>query len=402
MKHRNEKLIIAAILAVSVMQMGANGISPILADLAEAFPQASDSVIQFLMTFPGLMVIVFGLIAGVASQYVPKKWLSVAGSALFVLGGVLAWLFHGSLAILYVWAAMIGAGIGLAVPVNMGMVTELLAPEHQATVMGWSSGVAHIGSMLMTFVGGYLALIHWSYGYLVYLIAVPAVILSLIAYPNTISTGEKKEEAPAEGKKKVGILTLIKQPALLATGLTAFCSSLLFNTTPSNLSMQVAELGVGTSAQAGTGVSLMLLSGAISCMFYGKLSKKIGNYILTLDFVMMGIGQLICALAPNIWMIYLGCLIAGCSHGNNMAHCLMLGSKYAMGNSSLSASIVTSLSNLGAFCAPVLTMLAALISGGSAIAPRFRLSGCLALIVALVIAISCSRQHGKANRAAQA
>lgn len=45
----NKNKIKAAILAISVVQMGANAISPILADIAAAFSQAGSSSIQFLM-----------------------------------------------------------------------------------------------------------------------------------------------------------------------------------------------------------------------------------------------------------------------------------------------------------------------------------------------------------------
>ena len=392
MKRKNENLIIAALLATAVMQMGTNGISPILADLAEAFPQAGDSTIQFLMTFPSLMVIIFGLAAGNASQFVPKKWLIFTGSCLFCLGGVLAWLFHGSLPILFLWGGLIGAGIGLAVPVNMGLITEIITPSRQATVMGMASSFANLGSMLMTLIGGYLALIHWSCGYLVYLIAVPAVILSLMVLPVRTAPAERTEEAAPKG----GMLSLLKEPGVLGPLAIAFCSTLLFNTTPTNLSMQVAELGVGTSAQAGTGLSLMLLSGAVSCMFYGKISGKLGNYILTLGFGMMCLGQLIIAAAPNIWVIYLGCLIAGASHGNNMAHCLMVGAAHAKGRSGLEASMQTAVSNVGAFCTPVLTMLAAALSGGSSTAPRFFLGAACAGVIALGIGLVNRARHAKA------
>lgn len=368
------------------MQMGTNGISPILADLAEAFSQASASTIQFLMTFPSLMVIISGLAAGVAAQYMPKKWLIFSGSALFALGGLLAWLFHGSLAILFLWAALIGTGIGLAVPVNTGQITEVIPEVRQATVMGMATSSANLGSMLMTLAGGYLALIHWSCDYLVYLIAVPAMVLALTAFPGRSAPAEG-EQPKSPAQPQGGMLSLLREPAILAALVIAFFSTMLFSTTPSNLSMRVAEAGIGTSAQAGTAVSLMLLSGAISSLFYGRLSKRLGNYVLTLGFGLMCLGQLICALAPNIWFVYLGWLVAGASHGNNMAHCLMMGARHAGGRSGLTASMNTAISNVGAFCAPVLTMLARVISGGSLTAPRFLLSAACAAVISMAIAV---------------
>ncbi len=388
---QKERLIIAAILATAVMQMGTNGISPILANLAEEFPEASASTIQFLMTFPCLFVIACGLIAGNVAQRVPKKWLILTGTGLFILSGVLAFFFHGSLTILFVWSALLGIGMGIAVPVNMSQIIDLLSTERQATVMGVAASFANLGSMLMILAGGYLALIHWHFTYLVYLIAVPAFLLSLLALPNQVSSAGPA----AEGKSSGGMLSLLCSPRVLAVLAVGFTSTLLFNTTPSNLSMRIVEQGLGNSAQAGIGSSLMLASGTISCMFYGKLSKRLSHYVLTLGFGLMFLGQLTCALATSIWMIYLGCLIAGASHGNNMAHCLMLAARYAKGRSSLGTSMVTAIGNAGAFATPFLTMLAALMTGDTLTEPRFLLSSCCAAAVALSVAIAftCRRRR---------
>ncbi len=380
MVQRKQKLTVAAILSVAVMQMGVNGISPILADLAEEFPEASASTIQFLMTFPCLFVIVAGLISGTMAQRVGKKPMIVAGTSLFVLSGMMALVLHGSLTILFVWSAVMGIGIGLAVPVNMAQVIDLIDQRDQANVMGMASSVANLGCMAMILVGGYLALIHWSCNYLVYLIALPAVILAVTVLPAGRQTVQKEE---AQG----GMLTLLQVPQIVIVLGIAFTSTILFNVIPTNLSMRIAELELGNSAQAGVGTALMLLSGGISCMFYGRLSRKLGNYVLTLGFGLMCLGQLVCAFAPNIAMIYLGCIICGASHGNNMAHCLLIGGRHAGNRASLCTSMTSAVGNTGAFCTPALTVVAAWLAGNSLTAPRLMLSGACAGAVALAIGI---------------
>ncbi len=379
MKKR-EAWIVPSILAVATLQMATNGISPILADLAEAFPQAEASTIQFLMTFPCLFIITAGLLGGTLARSVPKKWLILVGNALVALGGLLAWQVHGSLTVLFLWEALIGIGVGLSIPQNMGLIIDLMQGERRATVMGMAASFANLGAMLMIFVGGYLALIHWSWNYLVYLIALPGMVLSYVALPNRVTGAEASAPKGSSG----GALALLKNPLVLMVLAIGFCSTMLFNTTPTNLSMRIAELALGNSAQAGLGSSLLLLSGTISCMFYGKLSQRLGNYTLVLGFGLMFLGQLICALAPNIWLIYLGCLIGGASHGNNMAHCLMLGARYSRG-SSMTTSLVTAVSNTGAFCTPVLTILAQMMTGNTLTAHRFLLSALCAVTIALCI-----------------
>lgn len=63
MKKNKEILTAAAILSMSVVQMGMNAITPILSDIGVQFPELQVSDIQLLMEFPSIFVIIFGFLA---------------------------------------------------------------------------------------------------------------------------------------------------------------------------------------------------------------------------------------------------------------------------------------------------------------------------------------------------
>lgn len=220
-----ENNIKAAIFAISVVQMGANAISPILADIAAAFPQADSSSIPFLMTFPSLFVIVVSLLAASLTRHVSKKYIAAVGCGLFSLSGVLSWLFHGTLPLLFLWAAFMGVGIGLVVPMATSLVSDCFQGGEQQTVMGWQSSAANVGAMAMTFLGGLLAL-----------------------------------------------------------------------------------------------------------------------------------GQLVCSFAPNMAVVYLGCLICGWSISTVMPRVMLDMAEHSDGNPAATAALAMSASNLGGFCAPAITV----------------------------------------------
>lgn len=234
----------AAILAISVVQMGTNAISPILADIAAAFPQADSSSIQFLMTFPSLFVIVVSLLAASLTRRISKKYIVAVGCGLFSLSGVLSWLFHGSLPLLFLWAAFMGVGIGLVVPMATSLVSDCFEGGEQQTVMGWQSSAANVGAMAMTFLGGLLAAVHWNCNYLVYLIAVPGLVLSLTCLPRNAG------QQPQASSTGTGFFTLLRRIPVLTGCLLAAAVTMLFNIVPTNLSMYVTETGIGSAAQA--------------------------------------------------------------------------------------------------------------------------------------------------------
>lgn len=81
MKKHNQGMK-AAILAMSFVQMGTNGVAAILADIAEAFPKASVMSIQFLMTCPSLFVTAVSLASAWISNYISRKKMVMTGLSL--------------------------------------------------------------------------------------------------------------------------------------------------------------------------------------------------------------------------------------------------------------------------------------------------------------------------------
>lgn len=378
----------ATILAVSVVQMGTNAISPILADIAAAFPRAGSSSIQLLMTFPSLLVIVCSLLAASLTKYIPKKWIAAVGCGLFSLSGVLSWMFHGALSLLFLWAAVMGIGIGLVVPMATSLVSDCFSGAEQQTVMGWQSSAANVGAMLMTFLGGLLAAVHWSCNYLVYLIAVPGLVLAAVWLPRTAGQ-QSGAETSAAG---VGFFTLLRRGPVLVGCLLAAAVTMLFNIVPTNLSMYITETGIGSAAQAGTATSLLLLSGTVGGVCYGALSKRLGRYVMTFGFCMLAVGQLVCSAAPNMAVVYLGCLLCGCSISTVMPRAMLEMAEHSGGNPAATAALAMSASNLGGFCSPAITMAARLLSGGGAVSIRFMLGAACALLAAALVAYMIRRE----------
>ncbi|MBQ1468548.1 MAG: MFS transporter [Solobacterium sp.] len=360
------------ILSISLLQMGTTAIASILGSIASSFPDASSTAIQLLMTFPSLFVLVFALLSPMISTRIGKRNTILLGCLLFAASGVLSWMIHHSLTLLYIWAAMMGIGIGLVVPMATGSVAEFFTGSEQRDLMGWQSSAANIGAMLMTFAGGYLAMIHWSWNYLVYLIILPGLFLTWLYYPKE-SSG-KKSELPF---KYLGI-SRVALCCLLACSTTLF-----FNMIPTNISMLVRENGIGSSAQAGNAATLLLLSGTLMGIVFGKVSAKLGRYVILFGQGMLLIGMFILSRAQSLPMVYLGCLTGGCAISSIMPIC-MLGSAKASGNGAASGALQMGASNLGAFCSPFITNLAMKITGTVSVSGRFQ-TGIYLVLIAMVI-----------------
>lgn len=373
MKAENKGLFRAAILTMSLVQMGANGIAPILAQIGETFSAASPARIQFLMTFPTIFSLIFTMITAFVSDVIPKKKLVVAGLTVVGLGGVLAFCFHGSLAILFLWAAVIGIGIGMVAPVAPALINENFSGGDKQMMLGLQNSSSTAGGMLMSFIGGFLALAGWPFGYLVYLIGIPGLILAVIGLPRDIGTTSGKTEESPRGRFR---LVIWKEMLITILLLTAFSSI------PANISMLVEERSLGDTSVSGTVSTVFLLGGLVGGLLYGKIAPRLKRFTSTLGALLLAAGALVLALAGNVALVLIGCFFAGFATMVMPANLAAAGR--LPGYETLNSALILSSSFIGAFITPVLTGIALAVSGSPSVTYRFYTTVAAALILAVL------------------
>lgn len=385
----NKGRVKAAILSLALVQMGTNGIAPALSGACEAFPDVPAAVIQYLMTFPSLMVVIVSLFAAGLSVKIAKKYLAAFGSVLVAVGGVLAVLIHTNIVIMFVWAGVIGFGIGLIVPMLYSLITDCFEGEERAAMMGNGTSFSNLGSMIMTLAGGFLASAAWQYNYFVYLLAVPGLILSLLFLPK-IKSGETNREQP-ETKQEKSAGKLGSQVILYC--MIACLFLFLFNVGPTNLSMLVTERGLGDAAAAGNASTVFLLGGTVLGLIFGKVHRLLKDFVVPVGALTMCIGFLVISHAGNMAVLCIGCFLAGMSISFAMPQC-MLGATQgcAPQQATMATALIMAIGNLGTFATPVLTTIAGAVSGSTSVIPRFILALSIALVIAVLTFILTLRQ----------
>ena len=375
MNLRQKNLLKAAILTMSFVQMGTNGIAPILAQIAAAFPDASATRIQFLMTFPSIFCLIFTLISAFLSDVLPKKTLALSGLGIVSAAGILAFLFHDSLGVLFLWAGVLGIGIGMVAPIAPALINELFHGTEKQTMLGWQNSATSIGSMLMTFLGGFLAVRGWNFGYLVYLLGIPGIILSLRGVP------VQKRMVSGKGKEtKREPFRLVVWREMLIT----FVLLMVYSAVPANLAMLVAERGLGSTTLSGTMSTLFLCGGMVCGLFFGKLATLLKGRTDVIGALVLAAGALMITVSPAVPVISAGCFIAGSSISLIMPVCMGSAGRLK-GYETLNSALLLGSSFVGVFITPLLTSLTARISGSDSVIYRFFMVGIVAVILAILI-----------------
>lgn len=374
----------AAILTMSFIQMATNAVSSILADIAAQFPETSVTAIQYLMTFPNLLVVVVSVFSAKLSEKFAKRNLAATGLIFAGLAGGGSFVFHGSLAVLYLWAGMLGVGIGLTVPVANSLISDYFTGEEKDTLLGYQTSAANVGSMMMTFFGGMLATIAWYYDYLVYFLAIPGLILTLLFVPGqNVKTAQKT----VSGKQN-------KIPGFAIGYLfIAAVFMMLFYIGPTNLAMFAAERGIGESTTVGMAATILLFGGVVMGLLFGKLSAKIGVYTIPLGFVVLFIAYLLLYRAQSVGIFYIGSFLVGITNTMVLPQCMGQVVTENKEQSTFLMSLVLAVANLGTFLAPALTTLSAAVTGNDLAESRFLMTGLIALAVAVISALIVRRKR---------
>lgn len=292
-----------------------------------------------------------------------------------------------SLQILFVWSALLGIGMGLVSALAVSLISDYFEGEEKTNLTGLQTGAANIGGMIMTAVGGVLTSIAWQFDYLVFLIALPGLILLILFVPknnpSAKTAANTSETTPRKGDNSGSLLKNGKTWVYMMISLVLL---FVFNAGPVNLSMYVMEYNIGNSVVAGWAATVFLLGGALMGAAFGKLSKYLEARTIPLGFAFMALGFGVLIVRPSVVCLYAGCLLAGMSISLVSPQCILQTSSLC--NSSqelaLAAALVLASSNIGTFLTPQITNIARLATGSEDTRYRFVLAVILALCMAVL------------------
>ena len=375
-----------AVFTAGLFQMGNLGLSPSLSRIAAEFPDAGDAAVQVLMTCPDIMVICATLLAGRLASRIQRKWIAALGLGLYTLAGVCGALFSVSFPILFVWALMLGTGMGLFIPTLSAAISLFFRGEERSRVLGLQSVAVNAGGILLTVFGGFLAAVSWRRNYLVYVPAAAAMLCAACFLP-----GNRPEP-----RKRAGRADRVPVPAgqLLSYCALGFFFMIIYNVCPSNTAMLFRERGAARpEVLSGLANGLTMAGGMISAMLFSRVSRRLQEGMFTLAFLLEAAGLGLC-LIRSVPAVFLGAFLAGAGVSYSMpTGMLLVGKKIPEPAIARSSSLFIACFYLGGFCsALVITPLAGAAGPGAGL--RLAL-GCGSSLVFALLSVPLTRRLGR-------
>ena len=351
----NEKTRIKiGIYAMAVLMMGIVGVSGALTVIGAQFPSASQSMIQSIISIPCLAVLPTTILSGKLMDVMPKKTLGMIGMLIFLVGGVVPYVFV-SLPLILLFRALFGIGVGIVQAVASALVAENFFGPERESVQGTMTSAQMLGCAVMVFAGGWLGDMAWNASFLVHGIAILSLIIAFICLPLVRAPKKDKESTSAfaedtDGEKTTK--TRLNKSSWSWAGIT-FALFIGVQVYTVYISYVLAEKAIGGAAESGATVAVACIGGFIMGILYGKLAGKAGHLTFAVGLFIMALSYLILALAGSMIMIYIG----GFVYGIAMAICMPAAfvntaNSVDAYSSAMALSITMCAQNLGQFVCP--------------------------------------------------
>ena len=283
--------------------MAGAAISPALGLIAANFPEADPVVIKLILTAPSLFIIPFTFVSSWLTARIPKRTVALIGLFIYVMAGVGA-QFTNTITMLLAFRFVLGAGVGLVMPLGITLISDHFRGREQVKMMGYNSAFSNFGGILTMMLAGYLAAFSWRAPFNVYLMGVAIFIMVFIFLP------KDKPLKPDNSVRKTKIPITVFGYALASAGIM-----LVYYSVATNMALYLEQSNIGGSELAGTVISFTTVGGMITSLTLIQLQDVLKSYIMPISLLVMGIAFTGLALSHSVPIILACTCMVGFGQG---------------------------------------------------------------------------------------
>lgn len=280
-------------------------VSPILGDMNNIFPKASDLEIQMLTSLPSLLIIPFVLLAGHLSTGRNKLTILFEGLIIFTLCGV-ACLLAKNMTALIIASSILGIGAGMIIPLSTGLVVDYFTGNIRVQQLGYSSAINNLTLVAATALTGYVADINWHLSFLVYLLPGISLLLCLALRRESPAAEPEHSDQYKQttiNRRHLTVLTIFYFIITYISLVITFDIAFLFE--KYSISQHLA----------GISISLFFLAIMLPGLFLNRIISVTRSYTNALSALIIAVGLLILSLFKSPTLLIFGVILVGFGYG---------------------------------------------------------------------------------------
>lgn len=318
MKRTLEKI---SILSLSLILISTYAISSVLPMMAEHFSGHSITEVEQLVSIPSFAIMIMIILNPWLAKIFGERFSIILGMGMIAVAGTVP-VFIQQYEIMFLSRVLLGVGIGLVNAYALHMINERYDGKERASLLGYRAAMEGLGSAVLALIAGQLLGFGWNKAFIIYIAAVPLLVLYLCFVPgNSVKTGKG---AAAGYSKKVSANSVLEKEAemqgknwkaylgfLCSSMALAFLAICINSANNLRIPALVLERGIGTEAQSSVIISIIMISSIFGGICFGKLNQFLKEKITGVCMIFFGAGVLLMAGAGSMVIMGIGAVIAG-------------------------------------------------------------------------------------------
>ncbi|WP_156645445.1 MFS transporter [Lentibacillus sp. JNUCC-1] len=354
--------------------MAGAAISPALGLIAEAFPDASPTLIKLILTAPSIMIIPFSFLSSYLTSKITKRTIILIGLIIYLVGGVVP-QFVSAIEWLLALRLLLGAGVGLIMPLAMSLINDYYTGKERTQMMGYNSAFSNFGGIITMLVAGWLASLGWRIPFNVYFLGLGIFILVYFFLP------KGKLQKPDQNTRKSKVPLATYGYALAMGGIM-----LAYYSIATNMALFLEQNNIGGATLAGTVVSFTTVGGMITSLLLVQIEMTFKRLVIPVMLFGMGAAFLTLSLTNSVVLVIFSVCLIGFGQGS-LFPILSLKAldSVPMHQADRAVALTSSFTFLGQFLSPVVLDGVGKIANRTSI--RFQY-GTLSIFILLTVLIS--------------
>ncbi|MFK5976587.1 MAG: MFS transporter [Sulfurovum sp.] len=296
---------------------------------------------KLLLTIPSIIIALFAPLAGILVDKFGRLKPLYIGILLFVLGGS-SGLYLNNFYLILIGRAILGISVALIMISSTALIGDYFDEKARHKFMSIQGMAVAVGGIIFITTGGFLAEIHWSYPFAIYLL--PLLFLPLLLTSLYEPTKHKAPKGDIENNK------------LWIIYITAFFTMVLFYLLPTQLPYLIINQLHGEPSTIGLVIATAMVFNALTSSQYAKIKAKLSYaQIYMVTFILFSVGLFIISQAHTIPHLFYSTMFIGMGFGlilvNTNAWFLSQVPPHKRGKA---GGILTSSFFLGQFASPIL------------------------------------------------
>ena len=303
MKQFLEKV---SILSLSLVLITSFSISSALPAMFDYYQGYSTGQVELLVSLPSFGIMAMLLLNGVLERIFPERLQLTLGLLILSISGIAPFWYQGYYFV-FATRLLFGIGVGMLNAKAISIISERYHGKTRIQMLGFRGSAEVVGASILTLAVGQLLAFGWTATFLAYAAGLVVLVLFLLFVPyGKTEVHESNHQTEEAVRLTRSMKQLIFFLATVAAVIVCTNTAITFR-----IPSLMIEAGFGDAQLSSLVLSAMQLIGILAGISFSFLISTFKEKLLLVAGVTFGIGQIIIALSPSLWVVVAGSILGG-------------------------------------------------------------------------------------------